>query len=652
MTKTLCPLFFVIPAMMAATATAETRQWLIVVSDAASGPLQENVSQLRKELSGLTEAKIEIVTADRLTSAQKATCRLIVTGQYQDNRLAQEILDAHLLSAPFAQDKEFVRQQGYVIASVDRVILAAGWDRLGSVYAVSHLRTHMQSSHGRLFLDLESSSTSGQLAYKLYRPDLEERAIYYNIAFGISFGHLTPDNWTEKDWYDWIDKAVCAQFTHIYFFLWGDETCFAKSNLGAKQRNRILHERLSQMIKQAHQRGLKVTYQFSPTQIPQDISRANEHLLKASIVYNERKKANYCVCQAVPDKITLGDYSWNGAMDLITDIYSSQMKIFAEADEFHLWFYDVGGCFCGPEKHNCRGHQAQRMMELVDTFYPIGQRINPHAVFTVNLWPVWSLEGLYNMRYREEFLDLLARYTKNDGGTQAKITVSDAVSVNYYASEHQSTTLIQAGSRNLRLNGFIFPTNIESGYVFVNPMLVFLKHAAEQSRRHPLSALHCMRIEEGSKFANTFIASRYFWDRSQSPDQVLRQYVRWIANSNAEAQEELFAAFWLLESFTNDGSENQDHQVQGARIKQLVQSALGRLGPAPADDLEWLLTTAQAMAILGEAIEKPERAEELSRIFSELISASPTFRPFGPYASSKFSTYCQWLKQGWINHGF
>lgn len=332
-------------------------------------------------------------------------------------------------------------------------------------------------------------------------------------------------------------------------------------------------------------------------------------------------------------------------MDLMTDAWGNQIEMFKDADEFQIWFYDPGGCMCDTSRYNCKGLQAERLMEQVDTFTQIIWTKNPAATISVSAWPIWALESEYGIRYRESFLDQLKTFFSIDFD---RITVADSV-------DHGDSVLIQAGQRGFRLNGFVFPTNVETGYPFVIPMLDYLKSAVNLGKTRQVDAMYCMRIEEGSKFPNTFFASRYFWDDTLSRDEVARQYARWVANTNPEAAEKLFQAFILLDTFVDDGSAVQDHEAKGAQIRDLVESALTLLSAEKQDELEWLLTTARAMAILGEAVEHKDDAQRMQTLrtqFSSLMYASAAFEDFAPYAGSRFSDFVNWLDQGWASIHF
>ena len=112
----------------------------------------------------------------------------------------------------------------------------------------------------------------------------------------------------------------------------------------------------------------------------------------------------------------------------------------------------------------------------------------------------------------------------------------------------------------------------------------------------------------------------------------------------------LYQAFLLIDSFTCDGAAQQDHEAKGARIKTLVEEALTGLPRWKQDELEWLSATARAFAILGKGVRRkddPRATEDLRKEFGALMSRSPAFEGFAPYAEAKFTMYVNWLTEGW-----
>ncbi|BBO31263.1 hypothetical protein PLANPX_0875 [Lacipirellula parvula] len=627
----------------AAIAQADARPWLIVTGTNESPAVVENITALQQGVAALLGMPVSVVADTALTAEQRESSNLLVVGQCDHNSMAAEHLAGRKLEAALRDEPKFVQQQGYVVSvkpaagDSGKVIVAAGWNPLGAIYAASHLRTHLQRDQGELLLQKERTAKEGGY-HEVFRPSFEERGVYYNVAWQ-DLGDLTPINWTDEQWRHWVDKAVCAQFTHIYFFLWSEHLCFDKSPATNNKFNRTLHERIATMIRYAHQRGLKVTHQFSPTLIPRDIFKANELTAKASIEY--AKHGFPVACWAAPDRLTLGPYSWNGVRDLATDAYASEVNWFREADEFSLVFYDPGGCFCGPDQQNCREHQALRMMEQVDAFRSIVKQANPAARYQVHLWAIWALEETYKVKCQDQFLDLLQRYRDADPKSEVELTVIDRLT-------NGGTTLEPAMKRGLRRNGFIFPTNVESGCNLLIPMLGYFPPTMEAARQYQVDAVHHMRIEEPSKFANSYIASRFFWNSSADPHEALREYVEWIANDNAEAADQLYEALVLLDSFMCEGAENQDHLAKGKQIESLVASALNSLGPQKAEELEWLATTSKAIALIGAAIGEPDRTDQLSQEFAALMASSPTFAA----THTPLGNYVGWIKKGWNRENF
>lgn len=617
--------------------------WLLVIGENMGVAELNNLHPLQREVSDLLGYSLPRVFASQLTETQKQTHHLILVGRYSANSLAREILDAHGDSDPFASEPAFVQEQGYTVGvhpdglSPGRtVITAIGWGELGAVYAMSHLRTNFQ------YLDDQLVLQTGQ---RIFKPDIEERAIYYNIAYGGSFENLTPDLFQEEDWEYWIDKHVCSQLTHIYFFLWGNlELYYPKSPISSTERNRRLHESLQHMILYAHTRGLKVHYMFVMTLVPYDIFDANITRLpnlKASSVYADW--GSEVVCQAEPGQIVLGNHTWNGALDLMVDAYGNEIVQFKEADGYIVTFYDPGGCWCGPNKYDCKGLQDQRLMEQTQAISERILSINPDADICAFLWPIWELESstYIGWRYRDGYLNRLKTYFAQD---MDRITVLDTVT-------RTDSTLVEARQKGFRLNGFLFATNVETAYVFVNPMLKYISDNVGFGRNYGVSALSFHRNEEGGKYPNSYIASQMMWDIDRNARDVVRDYCRWIANTNTTAQEKLYQAFLLLDEFHCNGSATQDLEAKGQQIRSLISTAIARLPERKQTELEWLKTTGEAIAIFGKAVESkndPDIVESQRALMYSLLNNSPTFKSAAwmMLETTRFTKYLDYIHAG------
>jgi len=643
-------------SLSTAAAHGGPRDWLIVTGDDEASSVGANVAKLQSDLARISSGVVRTTTVLKLTAEDRSRCNLMLVGEVGRNTLARQVLDAHgrsdLPAQPAgpvwaaAQGGAFVQEQGYVVdvypnefGAGRKTIAAVGWHPLGAIFAISHLRTRMLSERGRLYLDAEGSATSSHRLQITERPSIEERAVYWYVAYNLSYGQLTPDNWQERDWEYWVDKAVCAQFTQIAFCLWGgSEYYFPGSPACFTEKVRRTHECLRHMIAYAHSRGLKVTCLLSPTFIPTDIVDANGKrlpFLRASGHYGEHLKT---ICQAEPGTIVMGDRTWKGSMALILDVMDRELDWFLECDTFQIWFYDPGGCYCGSDRYNCKGLQDKRLMEQVAAMVDLIGRRNPAATIEVSLWPMWLLETkeYLGWPFRAPFLDeLKSKYPK--------VTCTDVVG-------HPNTGLDAARDKGFRTNGFFYTTNPETGYVFVNPMFSCLNYLAASARNSRTSAAYVYRHEEGAKFPNTFFASRYLWNLSSTTDDVLRQYVNWIANTSPDAAGKLQQAFLLLDAFTCEGTSGRDHAATGAQISRLVEGALARLPAWRRAELEWLRTTARAMAILGKGVENRQDAAALATFrkeFCRLMEASPAFAGFAPYADAKYQQFVDWLAKGW-----
>lgn len=612
--------------------------WVLVTESDAPEALSDNVVRLQADLASLTGKPVAVVDAASLTDGQRATANLIVVGRWASNPLAEQIAKTRGLKRPKIEGPDWARMQAYAVATVDdaenggEVVFAMGEGVSGAVHAVSHLRTHFRSEKEELSLD---GAVPGE-GFQAFSPSFEERAVYYNLAFD-QLGEQTPLNWDDADWERWIDKIVCCQLTHVYFCLWSDYLCFPDSPETAGDDDRLRHERLQRMIRLAHRRGLKVGYLFAPTTVPQALFKANREELEASIVYTEHGFP--VICSAADGEIEMNGRKWRGAWELMTEMYGRQLELLSEADLFQLWFYDPGGCLCGPEKHDCRGHQADRMMQQVEHFFAVAREANPECRFEVSLWPIWAIEADYEIEYRDEFLAKLERFAKSQPGLPLRI--SDTVS-------GPGTTLIDASRLGIPSNAFVFPTNVESGCSLLTPMLAFLGDMVAEGREHGVQSIHHMRIEEPMKFANTFTAARLFWDVEMPPEETVREYAGWVANGDKAAADQIERALLRLDHFMSDGADQVDHAAVGAEIETLVGSALASLGDEQAGELEWLRTTARAVAVIGRAIDDPNQQEELSKEFAQLMHDSPTFST----STTSLSKYIAWVSKGWSAEHF
>ena len=614
--------------------------WTIVAEPDPPVALAENVMAMRRELSELLGQEIAMRSATELTDEERKH-NLIVVG-----RFAHQHYDLRTHSFTIAQkipDDQIAKSQGYVVMqsplSTERTTIAAmGWEVAGAVYAVSHLRTHLRLHRSQLRLDANQKLPDNAAYQEMFVPAFAERGVYYNLAFS-RLGRQTPLNWNDDDWRFWIDKIVCSQLTHIYFFLWSDSLYFPWAPETSGDDNRVRHETLKRMIRYAHKRGLKVCYLFTPTTVPPSIFEANRATISASIVYAEHGFP--VVCSAVTDSISYGNHSWSGTAALMKDIYQHQLEQFQEADQFQLWFYDPGGCFCGPQRQNCRAHQTLRLMEQLDYYHSLAKRLNPACQFEVSLWPVWALEADFKIRYRDGLLHALAQFRAAENGMRHPLRISDSVT-------NPDTTLLQAQELGIETNGFIFPTNVETGCSLLIPMVEFLHNAVKHAQKARVSAIHHMRIEENMKFANTYFASRFYWDPNQQPHQVVEHYAGWVANSNPEAARQLAHAIQLLDQFMSEGSGMANHSETGVQIEHLIESALQGLGETKRPQLEWLATTAKAVQLIGRAIDNPEEMEELTVEFVQVMESSPTFRT----STTPLSKYVAWVSKGWKTENF
>jgi len=615
--------------------------WVIVTESQSPDSLSDNVAGLKRDLEALTNDSVTIANSESISPEQQSEANLILVGRWGSNPLAQKTAEEQKLQRPEVTGADWSRRQAYAVAACERaddggqLFFAMADDVPGAVNGVSHLRTRVRGVDGQLHL---AGASNGDAApsLKTFAPSFEERAVYYNLAFE-SLQSQTPLNWNDEEWEYWIDKIVCCQLTHVYICLWSDHVYFPGSPDTAADSQRLRHEVLQRMIRYAHRRGLKLGYLFAPTTIPPALFKANRDVITATISYADHGFP--VACSAAEGEVRMGDRTWNGSWELMTDIWDRQLELFKEVDLVQLWFYDPGGCFCGEDKQNCRGLQAERMMQQVKHFHATAQRVNPDSQFEVALWPTWALEPDLKVNYRGEFLDQLTTYANSQSGP--RVRVADTV-------EGDDNAFREASRRGLQSNGFIFPTNVETGCSLLVPMVDFLGDVVAQAKSHNLSSIHHMRIEEPMKFPNTFSAARLYWDVSTPPKETLRDYAGWVANDNAASADNIFEALVRLDQFMRLGAEKADHAALGAEIETRVQAALSSLGEEKSAELEWLQTTARATKIIGQAIDTPDKTAALSDEFNTLMRGSKTFAT----STAPLSNYVAWITKGWSTESF
>jgi hypothetical protein len=278
---------------------------------------------------------------------------------------------------------------------------------------------------------------------------------------------------------------------------------------------------------------------------------------------------------------------------------------------------------------------------------------------------MWLLQtGEYiGWEFRDPFLERLKAHF-SAMGKMDRITVCDVLDWpgDRPTSGPASNGLGAARDMGFRTNGFIYTTGAETGYCFVNPGFNLLAWETAMAKQYRVRAAYMYRYEEGSKHPQTFMFSRCLWNLNEQPLAALRQYVNWIANTSPDAADKLFEAFVLIDSFTCEGTDGQDHEAKGARIRRLVESALAELPRWRQEELEWLLTTARSLELLGRAVEHRDDRAEMDRLARRLVAvtaASPSFQAYSRRVlddrgkpGTRFAEHVGWLAKGWYQNVF
>jgi hypothetical protein len=636
-------------SLHAAADNKQAQSWLIATAENASPVEQANVELLRKRLRSVSGTEVDAKPLASLTAEERANHDLIIAGSVSASPKIAEIVAERKLDSHFASKPEFVQEQGYVVATdanpdaPDRqLILALGKQELGATFAMAHLGTRLinQDSGIAVAFDDATSLASDESSVQFHAPDRPVRGIYYNIAYGFTADGITPETWDEDQWRAKLAELKSMRLTHVFFFLWGNgELYHPKSPVSATERNRVVHERLRFLIDEAHRLGMKVSFMMTTTMIPDDIFKANPQI-KAEIVYVDHGFS--CINPSSTESVKFGEYEWANVWELMHDLFDNELAQFKELDELQHCFYDPGGSFDPVSKAN----QADVLMRQVREFTEVARKLNPDMKYSVNFWPVWALEKEYKVSYRDKFLDQLKEYYASE---------SDPNVIVYDSIDEPDTSLKQAHARGIPVGGFIFPTNVESGYPFATPLIGYLSKVLNidygDFTSQDLYGTYFMRIEDGTKVPNSWFASETMWNGKATPTELTHSYGLWAAGGNPAAAEKFADAMATLESFTTLGADQQDMAAQGKRIETLINEGLAELPQGDRARLEWLDTTGKLMRILGEGAEDFGNEKQLTKLeveFRDTLLASPLMKSLvHPGGGTHFRRNAEQLKKGW-----
>jgi hypothetical protein len=474
------------------------------------------------------------------------------------------------------------------------------------------------------------------------------------------------------DWKVVLDRLVLAQYTDIYFNLWGDcQLVFPGSDpkyqgIGRGPQSLRMRRALQQMVPEAHRRNLRVTLMITPTLVPNDIFDTIAPKGRADIVYAQPVGGGFSVvCPAVQTQLQWKNFTWNSTMQLMRELYREQFRAFSGVDIIATWFYDPGGCMCGLDRHNCRGAQAERMLALARAMKEEAQAVVPNLRrVDVDTWATWVFEGgsgtppLASRPYRDAFFDELRDESATWSGLERPMvldTIDDMT-----AAWGSGSTLPNASARGFRTGGFLFGTNPESGYTFWVPSLRYLVDSYARGLAWGVHGLHTYRFEEATKSPQTFIAGLIFAGRPV--DAAVEGMCTYAAPDDRARVAACVRGVMLLDNFTTHGQTRQNMTQQGMAVRAAFDNALPSEAPQPPaylDMADCLRTTGRAMALLGAGVDASKDNNtvldaQLKAEFIELTRRSTVFEAFGwdaAGAAAKWAVYKTFLASGWACAG-
>lgn len=513
--------------------------------------------------------------------------------------------------------------QNYVIKYYPRkdLLVAAALDRLGLIYAISHLeRTLVYQPHAAIALELNEM---------VERPELEERGIYINIGYGLSNGKITPDNWDETQWEDFVDQLILSRVTFWSFYLWTEmEHIFPDTNNPVVEKNRRVHRMLKHAIEYSQRRGLRVSFLFTPTTLPAEMVERRPQWA-SQLEY----PINGGICSRIAD-----------AYEMAKIVHRHQMNYFRSADEFQIAFYDPGGCMC-PQ---CRLGQVQmeQLLKQIKDFSSITWELNPNARFGFWTWAVWRYERMHGYSLQTRLFPEIARILE---GYRDRVVIVDS----YYGDRGAVPYFDEARKQGFRTQHFIYQTNIEDGYVFLLPLLDFTQKWISTVQQNRLNECFLMIMEVASKYPMAHFAAEFMWDASLAKDRVAGRYALQLCGDPAAA-EQLQRGFLTLDRLTYRGANGLDHYEQEAsRMRISFEQALAGSPKERQKALSWLVTMAEGYEVLFQAVQPRskrdmEKIHALKEEFVALTREDPLFEYFGVHHADQFFD----RMVGWLASGF
>ncbi|MCX7018264.1 MAG: hypothetical protein WCK47_12010 [bacterium] len=476
----------------------------------------------------------------------------------------------------------------------------------GLVWAMADLQARLRRSGHDVFIELPAGKDGGASEIFEY-PAADTRGEYLNI--GYNFPGITPHEWGEAEWRQYIDYLVMARLNTVYFFIWVDAYTMYPGSEGAKSMlNRKIHEGLRYMIGYAHERGLEVVYMITPSYSPRDVWMKHPEA-KAEIEYVDHGFP--AVCLNAP-----------GAWERMKEIWRSEMEWFRESDAVQIWFYDPGGCWC--EKNGCRKNQSDILARQVKEFGALFREFNPKARIEYNLWPIWLWEERFG-KYRK---DLSERVKTLFADNLASITAVGAAGTSY------SLPFVE---RDLGLDGsaFIFGSNPESGYFFLMPNLKF--HAdtlREVMKEYGVTRVFGHRLEARTRMPATFFMAGLMWDPDAKPRDVVEKWAAWQMADRANASD-LAETILLLDKYTAEGA----NPVLAERMVFLAERFYPAMPEAHREEMSYFPAMFRALRILADACATSENGamNALCDDFIKALKSSPVFAPMALQGRMRFT---------------
>ena len=417
------------------------------------------------------------------------------------------------------------------------------------------------------------------------KPKTEERGVYLNIGYGLSFDRLSPDTWSDKEWESFIDQLVLARATFWSFYLWTEiEHVYPGHSLEWAEKNRKVHEALHHAVQYGHRRGLRAVFLFTPTNIPADMVAANPSW-KTTLEYTN----NGGICSRVPE-----------AYEAALKVHRHQMEYFKDCDEVDIAFYDCGGCMC----EECRKGNVQlgELLKQIRDFSAITWELNPNAHFGFWTWAVWRYEHKHNYSHRNNLIPQAAEIL---GDRRGRTVVIDS----YHGDTGSVPFFEEARKNGFRTSQFTYQTNIEDGYALLLPLMAFQKRWAAKAQENGLDEAFLMTMQAASRMPSCHFGLEFFWDASLSESQVAARYGLQLSG-DLKAAASLQRGFLLLERLTFEGAVGADNAVRMAEEARGCFEAAAAEAPRHVDDIRPWLTTAKAYEALFRATDSRDKRDD------------------------------------------